>query len=100
MQNYVSEAIFVVSGRQIQRMGNLCIYLYRNEILFIIECLTINKICILSCILSVTAVCLSVHMKNIIYLSIFLYILIPEGDIRRVPGNQVLGVSFCEMLAL
>ena len=29
-----------------------------------------------------------------IYLSIFLYVLTPEGDIRRVPGNQVLGVSF------
>ena len=28
-----------------------------------------------------------------IYLSIFLYVLTPEGDIRRVPGNQVLGVS-------
>ena len=27
------------------------------------------------------------------YLSIFLYVLTPEGDIRRVPGNQVLGVS-------
>ena len=29
-----------------------------------------------------------------IYLSIFLYVLTPEGDIRRVPVNQVLGVSF------
>ena len=28
-----------------------------------------------------------------IYLPIFLYVLTPEGDIRRVPGNQVLGVS-------
>ena len=27
-------------------------------------------------------------------ISIFLYVLTPEGDIRRVPGNQVLGVSF------
>ena len=31
---------------------------------------------------------------NSIYLSIFLYVLTPEGDIRRVPGNQALGVSF------
>ena len=30
-----------------------------------------------------------------IYLSIFLYILTSEGDIRRVPVNQVLGVSVC-----
>ena len=30
----------------------------------------------------------------IIHLTIFLYVLTPEGDIRRVPGNQVLGVSF------
>ena len=29
-----------------------------------------------------------------IYLSIFLYVLTPKGDIRRVPVNQVLGVSF------
>ena len=29
-----------------------------------------------------------------ITLSIFLYVLTPEGDIRRVPGNQVMGVSF------
>ena len=29
-----------------------------------------------------------------IYLSIFLYVVTPEGDIRRVPVNQVLGVSF------
>ena len=29
-----------------------------------------------------------------IYLSIFLYVLTPEGDIRQVPVNQVLGVSF------
>ena len=40
-----------------------------------------------------------------LYLSIFLYVLTPEGDIRRVPGNQVLGVifsfcSFCAMLVL
>ena len=28
-------------------------------------------------------------------LSIFLYVLTSEGDIRRVPRNQVLGVSFC-----
>ena len=43
------------------------------------------------------------------YLSIFLYVLTPEGDIRRVPRNQVLGViffcvcfffSFCAMLVL
>ena len=27
-----------------------------------------------------------------IYLSIFLYVLTPEGDIRRVPVNQVLGL--------
>ena len=27
------------------------------------------------------------------YLSIFLYVLTPEGDIRRVPVNQVLGGS-------
>ena len=26
--------------------------------------------------------------------SSFLYVLTPEGDIRRVPGNQVLGVFF------
>ena len=45
---------------------------------------------------------LCVHVKNgvnfrklaSIYLSIFLYVLTPEGDFRRVPGNQVLGVSF------
>ena len=40
-----------------------------------------------------------------INLSIFLYVLTPEGDIRWVPGNQVLGVSFffvsyCAMLGL
>ena len=29
-----------------------------------------------------------------IYLSIFLYVLTPEGDTRRVPVNQVLGVGF------
>ena len=42
------------------------------------------------------------HVKNgvnfrklaSIYLSIFLYVLTTEGDFRRVPGNQVLGVSF------
>ena len=41
------------------------------------------------------------------HLSILLYILTPEGDIRRVPGNQVLGlvsflffVSFCAMLVV
>ena len=33
-----------------------------------------------------------------IYLSIFLYVLTPEGDIRRVPVNQVLGVSFFSSL--
>ena len=34
-----------------------------------------------------------------LYLSIFLYVLTPEGDIRRVPVNQVLGVSlFCFFL--
>ena len=38
--------------------------------------------------------------------SIFLYVLTPEGDIRRVPVNQVLGVSFiylfffCAMLVV
>ena len=41
-----------------------------------------------------------------IFLSIFLYVLTPEGDIRRVPGDQVLGVSwifcvsFCAMLVV
>ena len=38
-----------------------------------------------------------------IYLSIFLYVLTPEGDIRRVPVNQVLGVIFfffCAMLVV
>ena len=40
-----------------------------------------------------------------IYLSIFLYVLTPEGDIRRVPVNQVLGVSclfvfFCAVLVV
>ena len=40
-----------------------------------------------------------------VYLSIFLYVLIPEGDIRRVPRNQVLWgfflfVSFCAMLVV
>ena len=37
------------------------------------------------------------------YLSIFLYVLTPEGDIRRVQVNQVLGVSlfvFCAMLVV
>ena len=29
---------------------------------------------------------------NSIYLFIVLYVLTPEGDIRRVPGNHVLGV--------
>ena len=28
---------------------------------------------------------------NSIYLFIFLYVLTPEGDIRLVPGNHVLG---------
>ena len=32
------------------------------------------------------------------YLSIFLYVLTPEGDIRRVPGNQVLGLVFLFLL--
>ena len=42
----------------------------------------------------------------VFFLSIFLYVLTPEGDIRRVPGNQVLGVikffciSFCSMLVV
>ena len=46
------------------------------------------------------------HIRDFIYLSIFLYVLTPEGDIRRVPGNQVLGVScfffvsFCAMLVV
>ena len=39
-----------------------------------------------------------------IYLSISLYVLTPEGDIRRVPVNQVLEVSFffffCAMLVV
>ena len=43
------------------------------------------------------------------FMSIFLYVLTQEGDIRRVPGNQVLGgsflcccffVSFCAMLVV
>ena len=34
------------------------------------------------------------HALLSFYLSIFLYVLTPEGDIRRVRGNQVLGVSF------
>ena len=34
------------------------------------------------------------NIGNTIYLSIFLYVLTPEGDIRRVPVNQVLGVVF------
>ena len=44
--------------------------------------------------------CFVMHLSGIpssqltsIYLSIFLYVLTPEGDIRRVPVNQVLGVS-------
>ena len=44
--------------------------------------------------------CFVTHLTGIpssqftsIYLSIFLYVLTPEGDIRRVPVNQVLGVS-------
>ena len=44
--------------------------------------------------------CFVTHLTGIpssqftsIYLSIFLYVLTPEGDIRRVPANQVLGVS-------
>ena len=32
------------------------------------------------------------------YLSSFLYVLTPEGDIRRVPGNRVLGVSLFLLL--
>ena len=35
-----------------------------------------------------------------IYLSIFLYVLTPEGDIRRVPVNQVLGVRFFFFFAI
>ena len=35
-----------------------------------------------------------------IYLFIFLYVLTPEGDIRRVPVNQVLGVSFSSFFFL
>ena len=50
---------------------------------------------------------LTVHQLSI-YLSIYLSVLTPEGDIRRVPGpgNQVLGVSFvffvsfCAMLVV
>ena len=34
------------------------------------------------------------------FLSIFLYVLTPEGDIRRVPGNQVLGVSLAGLWKL
>ena len=44
--------------------------------------------------------CFVTHLTGIpssqftsIYLSIFLYVLTPEVDIRRVPVNQVLGVS-------
>ena len=44
--------------------------------------------------------CFVTHLTGIpssqfisIYLSIFVYVLTPEGDIRRVPVNQVLGVS-------
>ena len=33
-------------------------------------------------------------VKSQVYLSIFLYVFTPEGDIRRLSGNQVLGVSF------
>ena len=40
---------------------------------------------------SSTAATLTEIILNI--LSIFLYVLTPEGDIRRVPVNQVLGVS-------
>ena len=36
--------------------------------------------------------CILDSFCNSIYLFIFLYVLIPEGDIRRVPGNHVLGV--------
>ena len=46
-------------------------------------------------------------IRDKIDLSIFLYVLTPEGDIRRVPGNQVLGlgfffslVSFCALLVV
>ena len=45
--------------------------------------------------------CFVTHLTGIpssqctsIYLSIFLYVLTPEGDIRQIPVNQVLGVSF------
>ena len=34
------------------------------------------------------------HIPLSIYLSIFQYVLTTEGDIRRVPVNQVLGVVF------
>ena len=39
------------------------------------------------------AIIVASGMKNPTYLSIFLDVLTPEGDIRRVPVNQVLGVS-------
>ena len=35
--------------------------------------------------------CILDSFCNSIYLFIFLYVLTPEGDIRRVPGNHVLG---------
>ena len=31
---------------------------------------------------------------SVLHCSIFLYVLTPEGDIKRVPVNQVLGGSF------
>ena len=37
---------------------------------------------------------IKLHKKITVYLSIFLYVLTAKGDIRRVPVNQVLGVSF------
>ena len=35
-----------------------------------------------------------------IYLSIFLYVLTPEGDIRWVPGNQVLNAGGLVLIVL
>ena len=42
--------------------------------------------------------CMTSPKSALVDLSIFLYVLTPEWDIRRVPRNQVLGVSFCFLL--
>ena len=47
----------------------------------------------------ITCTC-NMQITNPDNLSIFLYVLTPEGDIRRVLGNQVLGASFVSFLVV